>query len=73
MPFFGFAEVWPNLILALRNQLAIFFGATYIFKHFHAIQKMFYPVIWMYDHTAPVPFTDRLDKSFLFVSFDQII
>ena len=73
MSFFGFSEVWPDLILALCNELAVFFGTTHIFKHFHSIQKMFNAVIGTHNHTAPVPFADGPDKSFLFVGLDQII
>ncbi len=42
MSFICFAEAWVDVIFAFADQLAVFFTAPLIFKHFEPVQPVFY-------------------------------
>jgi hypothetical protein len=73
MAFFCFSEVLPDFVLADRYQVAVFFGTSLIFDHFHPVDVMLDLIVGIDNHSALVPFPGFSDESGLLVGFDQVI
>jgi hypothetical protein len=72
-PFFGFSEIWPHFIFTDGYQVAVFFGASYIFDHFDTVDIVLDSIVRINYDSALIPFPWLSHKPGLLIGFDQVI